>query len=389
MYSVSSAFIAAVSSSTPTMRRVLTIGGSDYSSEVIKWPAVSRKWDELKPGTVTLDLSNTTGTFNFLVQNPLALRASVEVKLGALVATNSYEDITLFSGRGDVARLSQGKVALTVVDKFKQLAERTIGTQNTPQSYTGSAYFVHDLAWYICTSHGGLSAIQSTSNPDIDYASWTSWSAIFSSDNVRTSAQFTGQKPTEALRDLSRLTQSTIWINNGRVAFARFSVADSASLTLNNSVLVSDTLMDERLVQNRSIVYADYDVASRYHKITVVAANSSSVNSYGERAEITEAKNIWYTSSVSALNLAQRVLSTYAQLFPRHDVTGVLDTLHLTIGDVLTFVDSSMLINESYRIMEETIDMERATHRMVMDRSQYATAFRLDFSALDGTDQLL
>lgn len=389
MYSVSSGFSANAAATNAVWKRKLTIGSSDYSSNVIRWPRIQRQWDDIRPGTVTIDLTNEDKTFNFFIQDKTKLRSSCAVKMGFEYAVGSDEYVTMFSGRLDAVRFRDGRVSLTIVDKFKQLSERIIGDSTTPANYTGSSYLVHDLAWYFVTSYGGYSAVRSTSNPDIDWASYNSWTAAFSTDNVRMKARLEGQKCTEALHRIANLTQSAIFVENDKLKFVRYTLADSSAITLDaDSIMDVDYVIDDRELINRFYVGADYDVTSDYFKITVVTADSASVNSFGLREDNIFEKNIWLTDSVSALNLSQRIIQSSKIIDGQYSVRTPLNTLVATIGDTITFVDSALGINEVYRMMSETVDMESATKSMQIDQSQLLSSFRLDYSALDGTDVL-
>ena len=81
MLSVSSSFIAEAARKHANWKRVFTIGASDYASNVTKWPAIERKWDDATARTVTIDLSNESQTFNFLANDPSLLHTSCSLQL--------------------------------------------------------------------------------------------------------------------------------------------------------------------------------------------------------------------------------------------------------------------------------------------------------------------
>ena len=53
-----------------------------------------------------------------------------------------------------------------------------MGTEDAPITFTDSS-LPSDLFWAICVSYGGLSAVESTSNPDIDFAAYQEWAEVF------------------------------------------------------------------------------------------------------------------------------------------------------------------------------------------------------------------
>lgn len=390
MYSVSSGFISTAAQANAPWKRKFTLGGSDYSARVQKWPKVQRTWNAIKPGTVTIDLTNDDRAFNFFVSAPTNIKATGIVQLGFDYAVGSTEYITLFQGTVDAVQLREGVCKVTLADKFKQLADRLIGDQTTPTNYTGSSYLVHDLAWYFCTSHGGLSAIQSTSNPDIDWTSFNSWTSIWSTDNVRMKALVKGKKITEMLSRISDMTQSAIVIENNKVKFGRYSIADSPAFSLNEAhVFDTQLVIDEREIINRVRVSADYSTTSRSFAITVTQADSTSIDSYSLKEEIYDDDSIWFTDSVSALGTTQRVLTQYKNPYGRITAMSALSAAQTTVGDTITYTDSFYAIDQqSYRVMAEVINMDDGSKTFELDDTQLQSAFRLDISLLDGTDVL-
>jgi hypothetical protein len=391
MYSVSSSYAYEITGKNAGLRRVLTIGGSDYSAYVLRWPSISKQWDALSPQTVTIDLTNANGAFNFLNADPTKMRSAAIIKLHVVdsAGTVSSDYLSLFNGTTDAARYSGAGCSLTLIDKFRKLTERKIGSTTTPTNYTGSSYLVHDMAWYACTSLTGLSAIASTSNPDIDYTSFTSWSSVFSADNVRVKAQFTGQQPAELLKKLSRLTQSAIFIENDRIKFARYSLAGVASDTLNNAtVLDYSATLDDRELINKILVSGAYDTTSRSFGLTVFDTSSSSQVNYGLKESLVAEDIVWLVDSVSALNLAQRIIHTSAEVKNKFIVKTTLQGALSTIGDTIVYTNPLLAQSDTFRIMGETFDLNNGTKSFEIDQTQYFGGFMLDVSALDSVDIL-
>lgn len=388
MYSVSSAFIYNASQQNASWTRRLLIGTSDYTNYVTKWPTISKTWDKINPQTVTIDLSNEGKTFNFYTADPTQMRTNVKLQLGFTYA-GSEELITMFAGTVDAARYSGGGCSLTLIDKFKKLADRKIADTTSPQLYTSSEYLIHDMAWYLCTSHGGLSATANSGNTDIDYASFNSWTSLFSSDNVRIQGRFTGQTPLELLHQLSTLTQSAIYIEDDKLKFGRFLLTDSAYYTLDGDTIVdATTTLDDRELVNKAYVSAAYNVSSQSFGITVSQVNTASVNSYGTREVLVSEQYLWLTNSVSAINLSARMLGTGAQIKNKYQVKAPMHAIAATIGDTLHYVDTLMDVSDTFRIMQETVDLDSASKTFNIDQSQYFGGFILDVTSLDGSEVL-
>lgn len=81
-YSVSSWFVERARAEQPNVRRMLTIGGSDYSRHVIKWPSIARAWNDIRPVSVTISLANDEQTFNFFRDDKTKLRSEAQLRIG-------------------------------------------------------------------------------------------------------------------------------------------------------------------------------------------------------------------------------------------------------------------------------------------------------------------
>jgi len=262
--------------------RQFTIGNSDYSDYVQRWPRFKREWDAVRPTNLTINLSNEEKTFNFFLSDRINIVNSCSIKFGYTHATSGDELLDFYAGMITKVSYAKGIASISIEDKFKPLSERLMGTQDAAIDYTGSNHLPSDMAWYICTSYGGLSSITSVSNPDIYFASFQSWAAVFSGDSVFITGRFTGQKCTDSLRRLSRITGSAIHIKNNKIFFKRFSLVDSLNTVINNDNLKDITLkIDDANMINRQHMLFNYDVTSKYHTGTVTSANSTSINSYG------------------------------------------------------------------------------------------------------------
>jgi len=299
------------------------------------------------------------------------------------------ELINLFSGTLKRAEYSGGVCNLTIVDKFKQLEERTVGTSDVPVSYTASSYLPSDLVWYLVTSYGGFSTVKSSSNPDIDYAAYQTWSSIFSGDSVLMNAEFDGGKVLECVRKIARHTFSGVFVKENKLSFVRFGAVNANVSSIGPNHLYDLSLsFDDEDIKNKQFVYAGYSVASDYWTISTNAANSSSVNSFGRREGVEKDENVWYTTSGSALNLAQRMITVTGLPYDQVNCKTGLATLPQLIGETIYVEDAFHSIQDSYRIMEQKIDMDKCELSARIDRSQLTSFFVLDTSSLDGSDTL-
>jgi|GEM_PF-4037381 len=389
-YDVTSWFVDQANSKISSPVRKFTIGSSDYSDRVTAWPMLKVAWDQVRASKLTLTLANDDGVMNFLQQDKINMRQDCVIGVGFTHPTSGAETITLIAGKVEKFTMSKGTMRLTLADKFKAFNERVVGTSDNPVSYTGSNYLVSDIAWWLCTSYGGLDSTKSTANPDIDYANFSDWASVFSGDSVFLNARFTGMKVTEALRKISQITRSAIFPENDLLQFHRFSFINSYAKTLDNDTIIDLSVgVDDKDITNRQYMALDYDVTSRYHKSTVVAASSASVNSYGVREASFADASMWYVNSLSAINFCERVTTTQDEPYSKIKVRAPLVGMLRQIGEMVYVTDDQVGIsNAVYRIMNRTFNMNTGEVSFGADPSQLLNAFRLDYSALDGSDVL-
>lgn len=388
-YPVTSWFVEQAAEEHPSVKRVLTIGGSDYSDFVVKWPSVARAWNDIRPVSVTISLANDEQTFNFFKDDKTKLRAEARLKIGFTHPTSGDELITPFVGRVEKAVFQDGKCDITVTDKLKQLSDRVIGSSKVPVTFNNSAT-PPDVAWYAVTSYGGFSNVRSVSNPDIDYQSWLDWAAVFSADTVYMAGQFDGQRVLEALRKVGRHTQSAIFLKEDKLAFFRFTAVSTDTTALNSNHIKSTRLsIEDTDMVNKQWVHAEYVPASDFWNIATFDVKSSSVNSFGLREHVERDEQVWYVNSSSALNLAQRFTRVAGEPFERLEIKTILAPLHRLIGETIQVIDTHLGITEGWRIMRYALDFESGGINLQIDGTQINTPFILDVSALDGSDVLL
>jgi hypothetical protein len=389
-YTVTSWFIDQTQLKFAGPKRKFTIAGSDYSGRVVKWPSIRRSYSDIRPVNITVELANEDQELNIFRDNPLALLADGALSMGYTHASSGDELIQLYTGRIDRVIYKRGAVSVALTDKFKQFTERVVGSSNSPALYTGSNYLPSDLAWWLCTSYGGLSAITSTSNPDIDYAAFNVWADVFSGDSVFVQGRFEGPKVTEALRKIARYTDSGIWVEGDRITFARFAEAGSMETVVTEEAILDLSLsIDDSTVVNKQHVYADYDVNSRYWKLDITDTDSTSVNSYGLREEVEKDESVWYVSSATALNMAQRRVLFSSTPYEEYNVTLPLVALPRQIGEMLRINDDFLGVSSTaaWRIMEYSLDMDRGRMEVKADSSRIALPFTLDHDVYGLLDQ--
>lgn len=281
------------------------------------------------------------------------------------------ELLTMFSGTVADLTFKDGALDLRIVDKVQRLSDRIVGTSNSSTVFSGSTLLPSDIAWTLCTCYGGLSTVQSTSNPDIDYASWRIWANAFSLDQIYMGAHFKGQKVTEALRKLTENTQSAAFMANDKLTFARWTATDSGVLQLtDNHIKTLGVKIKADALINKQWVEFNFNVQSKNWSNAVFEANTASINSYGTRETIMKDESLWYTTSASALNLAQRFLLINQLPYDQVDLTTPLVALYKQVGDTVNVTDSHLDLSDSWRIMEMALNTDDGSMELVIDNSQ-------------------
>lgn len=389
-YDVTSWFIEQTLSQNPApIVRKFLIGTSDYSDRVTKWPKFKQVWDDIKPTTLTMKLANEDGALNVLRDDKLVLRSEAEVQFGFTHTSSGDELITQYLGKTSRVKFARGAIDITLTDKFEQLGSRVIGSSDDPVTYAGSNYLPADIAWYAVTSYGGYSAIESTSNPDIDYESFTDWRDRFSADATYMNANLEGLKCLELVRKIGRHTLSAIYTKEGKISFQRFTIGDANVSSLNSDNLQDLTVeFSDRDMVNRQYTYADYSVESDYWQTNVLVEDATSVNSYGPKEETEKDDNIWYVGSGGALNLGQNITQVRGEPYDKLTAMTYLHGFTRLVGETIHVKDDFMTIDSAYRVMGREVDMDSGKTKFYLDRSQFSNEFILDTSSLNGDDVL-
>ena len=99
-HNVSSWFIDQSFSKKPAdMVRKFTIGNSDYSSRVMKWPTFKRKHDDIRPISLRVSLANADGVMNFIKDDKTIMENECAMSFGFTHPDSGDETVDMFSGK--------------------------------------------------------------------------------------------------------------------------------------------------------------------------------------------------------------------------------------------------------------------------------------------------
>ncbi|MHA2277530.1 MAG: hypothetical protein ACXAC2_17260, partial [Candidatus Kariarchaeaceae archaeon] len=301
------------------------------------------------------------------------------------------ETIVIFSGFLNNVRYDQKNCELQLRDRLWDFTQRIVGESSIPVSI--GAEIPTDTIWTLCTCYGGLSNVASTSNPDIDYASFQTLAAQYSGDNVTTASWFDGQKVSEAVSIIMEHTDAKVWIEgDGKLNFKGFIEISSLDTTFTDDEIkkLRIDVEKQRLINTQHVDF-DYSVNSDYWQSRVTDINSTSVNTFATHEDIIQSENVWYTNTVSALVVAQKKTFLLGQPPRRFTIDTDLFGLNMQIADTIRLVDSFFNITSStgWQITEYTFASDTGDIFWELDEAVAADAFYLDVSTLDGDHLLL
>lgn len=402
--SVSSWFKVQLESTGVQPVRKFWVNSTDYTTRVLKWPRISRVANEYRATTINISLANNDGALNTFYVTTYNMLADCSLQLGFTTDSGTTEMATLYRGKLQSVRYpKEGTIELKVRDRLWDFTQKKIGDTNSYMIDIGST-LPSDLAWTLCTCYGGMSTVASTSNPDIDYASFLEWAAQFSQDNLRVAAHYEGEKITDALEAIARMTESAIWVDGGnKIRFCRFIEPSSLDTVFTRSKTKNLAIdVEKQRVINTQYVFFNYSVASDYWTDVVVDVRSTSVTSWGACEDIVQDESVWFVDSATALNLAQRRTDRFQFPPAIYKIDTALYGLEREIGETIRLVNSFYQVNSmgGFRIMGMDYDMDTGGLTFTLDEaavggggggysSYYGGAFYLDYSDLDGNDMLL
>jgi len=395
---VTSWFLSTSKNKTLDIQRKFTISGSDFSDRVIRWPTIKRDFDRPKPTSLTIPLANDDKALNTLINDLDLLTTDCILQIGLTHPTSGDEFIDLFKGTIASVSASNGKLNVSLLDRFKGFSETLIGDTSSDGavSFTSSEYYPGDLLWTMVTCYGGLSGVESSTNPDIDYNSWTSWKDVFEEDTILMQANFTGQKMSDFMLKMSETLDSAFVFEDNKLRFYRLdATVNSLGISLGDRAITEvNVLLDDKKVVNRQKVSAAYDVSSSEFQARVVGVNSASQGTYNVRESSIEDSTVWLTNSASALNLTERLIYKDAFPYREYGIDTTFEAAVLCLGDGFRFNDLQLDVSSAtdFMVSGNEINMDTGAVKLKTRALPALQPFILDvttFQVLDKTYNFL
>ena len=367
---------------------VFTFASSLFSNRVIAYGPISRDATEIVGGNMQITLSNADQLFgDFYVDKSVFFQGGT-FDFGFSTDSGTNDTEQLFGGVLTDLKYRESKLTLSLQDKLARLIDKKVGSDESPVSFVNTNVSAADLGFWLVSSFGGLSGVQSISNPDIDYASFLVWKSVIDGDNVVVNAHFTGQDVIEGLEVLQKLTDSTIYAEgDNKVYFNKWSGAASLdTITVTDSHIVGrvDLQVQGTTIVNKVDVLIGYNVNSDTWAGSISRQNTASVNTFGEQQFVFDNTTIWYPSGASAINLAERMVFRRAEPNRIFEVPTPLRFLNVQLGDEVAFTTRVHSINdETFNLLGYEIDIEAKTQVLKLDEGFGRGAGRLRGFVLD------
>jgi len=161
---------------------------------------------------IQIELEDSDSSWAYLVNSAgLKRKGRLDLEVSAL---GSSASLTLFQGRGDSFEFISSKVNLNLADRLAKALRGQLGSGFWPIAFIESTWNPADLVWALVTSYGGLSALQSTSNPHISYSDWQNYKTACSSRQFQIQAFFQGEDLISPLQEIAKITDSIFFVNN-------------------------------------------------------------------------------------------------------------------------------------------------------------------------------
>ena len=348
-------------------QRRLTIGGTDYSEQVLRWPELSYRDSAVDLGGANVTLANHQRDFQFFVDCDVHLVTSVGIELGWTHPQSGTEYASLFAGQPTTLNFEEhGRVLrLSLAGKTRKLMDDRMGSEVESEGldFTTSAHHPADLAWTLVTCYGRLSSVQSTSNPDVDYALWQEWQEQDIIRDLRVKSYLTGQKVAEVLDVLATMSSRLANVQGDRLRFTDlFQPWSEAHDVLRHEAIIGASLeLDAQDITTLFFAEANYTVNDRKYSVSATRVNSAAEADFGRRSGRFSSAYVWFNSQDDAQYLAEDRVRREHRPQPVLSLEATLaGGVQYRVGEVYTLTDSFLGIDsEDFRVTEQHIGLDQ------------------------------
>lgn len=263
----------------------LIIGSLECSDEMQMLPKIKRETNQVVSETVNFELVRSDALVNSLsVQSFAWFNKPVVFSWGFKTASATNDTFQILTGHVSKMTISKDIIEIGATDKNNIFSTIAVSSRNNPTSFTD---YPSEIWWTLVTSYGGLSSINSSSNPDIDYAAWKAWNDKESADaNLYFFLASEGSKLLNLQQRVIDFSVSAVFQDGSGKLVPVFwdNRTSPGSMEITDSDIIGDidtSFQGERIVNRVVVEWYNWFSAGSLH--SAVYQNSSSINSWGLR----------------------------------------------------------------------------------------------------------
>lgn len=322
-------FDALLEGTEATVATRFVYDGTPYDGYIIGTPQMSRNKNGIV-GNADVELANTDGTWNFLLQTHPTLTGLGKICTVGLYFPDVDAFLHLYTGSLESVSFTGETVVLHLQDKMVEMLGRKIGSGQAfvdyyttgPPFYELNQWYRPDvIVWEILTNYAFMSDEQSVGNPDIDWTKWQEWSVdvndLPNDIDYKLQARFAGQEVGTALERIMDMTNSLFWVNaEGKLSFTMFDppYVDGEDFFDKTNSDVIDFEVNKDNVVNQIRVYHGLDVDANEWGGSLLLTAWDSFRRWPSEY-IDEDKMVWHYNEASATTFATNYLAYHK--YPR------------------------------------------------------------------------
>jgi len=339
----------------------------DYTSMLTKGGLGTVRRDvNLSAGKAVVTLNNAGGWWNFLHETNNALGDTVEIQ--AYVSGDPTNIYTIFKGTTRHPVFEGSTVTLSIKDHNSRFLDVKVGTNASPVTYWASqSWDADEVVWRLLTVHGELSSVTSSSNTEIDYASFARWrDNHIKANNYALKGKPAGQSVAECLMIICQMTHSYVWCNNdGVVEFAppyepgfTYTVANTGSMRKPGQGRDLE-LPDDRIL-NDVTVRRGYNFTTGTWTGSVNDTDATSIAKFGTYPKTIEGRVFAHNTAASATSDRDATLAAYAFPLRFFNLIGGIQHITEDLGRQITVDDTLKGISGATPYVERIVyDLNR------------------------------
>lgn len=293
------------------LRYKFLVDSVDRTDLLLDLPTITRNVN-LAAGKATVVVNNAGQWWNDLYATNVSLGGTAEIQV--YIDGDAANTLTLLKGKIQRPKFQGARVALVIRDWAGDFLNVKVGSNRQPATwFFGGNRTPDEMAFRLLTVHGGLSALASPANPDIDYASFANWRDNYlAAKNYEWEARPTGHFVSELLMRICQMSHSYIWVNNeGKVDFAP--PFDPGFAYDESNTSRRDLELNEDHIINSVEARNGYnDTLGTWARVTTTSVEQDSIDRFGTMPKTIEDRIMWHETTASGESDRDDTLTDYA-----------------------------------------------------------------------------